>query len=72
MRLVERYERSGYTTLEVELTIHDPKTYTRPWLTTGTIGLRPGTEITEYFCVPTESEEFNNRVLRPSVGAAPR
>ena len=37
----------------------------------GKIGLRPGTEISEYFCVPSESQDFNNRLLRPSVGVAP-
>jgi hypothetical protein len=69
MRLVERYKRTSYVTLEVTLTIHDPKTYTQPWVTRGMIGLRPDTELSEYFCVPSESNDFNNRVLRPSVGA---
>jgi hypothetical protein len=28
---------------------------------TGTIKLVPGTELWEYFCVPSESEAFNQR-----------
>lgn len=72
MRLVERYKRTSHVTLDVTVTIHDPKTYTEPWTTNGKIGLRPGTELMEYFCVPSESQEFNNRILKPSVGATPR
>jgi hypothetical protein len=72
MRLVERYKRTSYVTLDVTVTIEDPKTYTQPWVTHGTIRLRPGTEISEYFCVPSESQEFNDRILKPSVGAKPR
>jgi hypothetical protein len=72
MRLVERYKRTSYVALDVAVTINDPKAYTQPWTTTGTIGLRPGTELMEYFCVPSESEEFNNRILKPSVGASGR
>ena len=72
MRLLERYKRSSYVTLDVTVTIDDPKAYTEPWTTTGTIGLRPGTELMEYFCVPSESQDFNDRILKPSVGAAGR
>jgi len=71
MRMIERYKRASYVSLDVTVTIEDPKTYTQPWVTSGKIGLRPGTEISEYFCVPSESQDFNNRLLRPSVGAAP-
>src|SRR6516225_9716682 len=56
MRLEERYKRTNYTTVDVTVTIIDPKAYTKPWVTHGTIKLRPGTEISEYFCVPSESQ----------------
>ena len=68
MRLEERYKRTSYVSLDVTVTINDPKVYTQPWTTTGKIGLRPGTELMEYFCVPSESQEFNNKVLKPSTG----
>jgi hypothetical protein len=62
MRVVERYKRTAYDTLEASMTVIDPKIFTAPWTTAGKIGLRPGTEIWEYFCVPSESAEYNNRL----------
>ena len=53
MKIVERYRRTAVDTLESELTITDPKVYTAPWTTKGRARLFPGTEIGEYFCVPS-------------------
>lgn len=69
MRVVERYRRTGYGTLDASLTIIDPVIFKKPWTTTGTIQLSPGTEIWEYMCVVSESEAYNNDKLRPQVGA---
>jgi hypothetical protein len=69
LRTVERYKRTSYDTLEASITITDPKVFTRPWTTSGKIQLRPGTEIWEYFCVPSESNEYNNRLTKPAAGA---
>ena len=69
MRLVEHCKRLGYTTLGASLTIVDPKVYTTPWTTTGKATFRPGTELWEYFCVPSESAEFSDRLTRPAAGA---
>ena len=62
MRLVERWKRTAYDTLDVELTIIDPKVYTAPWTTRGKNELRPGTELSEYWCVPTDSEQYNREL----------
>ena len=70
MRTVERYKRTSYGTLEASITIIDPKVFTKPWVTTGTINLSPGTELWEYFCVPSESAEYNGRVLKPAASGA--
>ncbi len=60
MRVVERYTRTSYGNLEADLTIHDPMVYTEPWVTpTANIVLVPGAELWEHFCVPTESDAFN-------------
>jgi len=49
LRLVQRYTRTNYNTLEVQLTIHDPEIYTRPVTTnTLTYELIPNGEITEW------------------------
>ncbi|HYR89784.1 MAG TPA: hypothetical protein VE422_37270, partial [Terriglobia bacterium] len=63
MRILERYRRTSYGTLEAELTITDPKVFTKPWTTKGTVQLLPNAELWEYFCVPSESEEYNKRLI---------
>jgi hypothetical protein len=72
LRTVERYKRVDHNTLDVSLTITDPKIFTAPWVTTGKFLLNPGTEIWEDFCVPTDAEWFNRSVLRPAAGEAPK
>ena len=68
LKTEERYRRVDYNTLEVTLTITDPKTFTEPWVTTGNILRSPDTEIGEYFCVPSDSFAYIDQVLRPAVG----
>ena len=70
MRTVERYRRTAVDTLEMELTIYDSKVYTAPWTSsTGTATLYPGSEIGEYYCVPSDERDFQNLVSRPAAGA---
>jgi len=66
MRVVERWRRVNYATLEVQITISDPKTYTAPWVTPRqTVRLVPGTELWEDFCVPSDYNTFNSEVYLP-------
>jgi len=67
MRIEERYKRLNYGLLQVTLTITDPKVYTKPWATTGTITLLPNTEIAEHFCVPSDSIHFNEENTIPTL-----
>jgi hypothetical protein len=67
MRVEERYKRLNYGSLQVTLTINDPKVYTAPWTTTGTMALFPNTELAENFCVPSDSINFNNENTIPTV-----
>ena len=60
----EIYRRLSYDRLEVTLTVNDPKTYTKPWVSKGTTDLRPGTELSEYYCVPSDSEQYNQELTR--------
>ena len=69
MQVEERYRRTAYDALEVSVTITDPKVYTKPWTSRGEFDLRPGTELWEYFCVPSESASYNQRVTEPAAGA---
>jgi len=69
MKVTERYHRTGYGTLEVQLTIDDPKVYTQPWVTKqATVNLVPGTELWENFCVPSDYSTFNSEIFMPATG----
>jgi len=49
-RVVERVRRPNFGTLEVEITVTDPQTYTRPWTVTSTQRLLPNEELIEFVC----------------------
>jgi len=67
MRVVERYRRTSFGTLDAELTIVDPVVFKKPWVTHAVIELSAGTELGEYMCVPSENEAFNAQKIRPQV-----
>lgn len=51
LHLIERYRRTDKDTLELVLTIDDPKTFTKQWDTKQVFKLTPaGTRLTEYIC----------------------
>ena len=50
LHLIERLHRITYHTLQNDLTIIDPKTFTKPWNTRITFELRPDWEILEHTC----------------------
>jgi hypothetical protein len=58
-RIVERYTRKNYGLLEYSITIIDPKVFTAPWTSTGTVKLSPRAEMGEDFCVPSDAINFN-------------
>lgn len=67
LHTIERYRRRDFGTMEVTLTIDDPKAYTRPW----TVNASParlvvGQDLLEYVC--TE----NNRDVEHLVGSEPK
>lgn len=49
-RLTERFRRLNYGTLEIGITVDDPKTFTRPWSFTLQQRLMPDTELIEFVC----------------------
>ena len=55
-RVMERFRRVNYGTLEIELTIDDPKAYTKPWTIKVTQIIAPDTELLDYICPENEKD----------------
>jgi hypothetical protein len=53
-RMIERYRRENYGTMTVDVTVDDPKAYTRPWSVTLTHRLMPDDDLIEFICNENE------------------
>jgi hypothetical protein len=53
-KMTERFLRVNYGTLEMELTVDDPKAYTKPWTVKVTQRLMPDDELIEFVCQENE------------------
>lgn len=56
LHVIERFRRPRFGQLEIEITIDDPKAYTRPWTVNERPRLLPDTELLEFVCL--ENEKF--------------
>ena len=56
MRIVERYRRRDFGHLDVDITIDDPRMYTKPFTIKVTHLLQADTDILEYFCNENEKD----------------
>jgi hypothetical protein len=50
LHLTERFTRTDLNTLKYEVTVDDPRTYTKPWSGSWTVQWVPDQDIQEYFC----------------------
>jgi len=55
LRLAERFRRVDFGHLEIQITVDDPKTYSRPWTATGRHDLIADSDLIEYVCLENES-----------------
>jgi len=62
LHVLETYRRRDFGHMDVEITIDDPKAYTKPWTVTEPAVLQPDTELIEYIC------EENNKDPQHIVG----
>jgi hypothetical protein len=53
-KMTERLRRPNFGTLEVEITVDDPKAYTRPWTVSIKEGLEIDTELIDEICLENE------------------
>ena len=58
LHLTERFTRSDFNTLRYQVTVDDPRTYTRAWTGGWTIQWVPDEEIQEYFCEENSETTF--------------
>jgi len=57
LHIIERYRRSDFGHLEVQVTIEDPDTFTRPWNQNKNWELAPLEEMLEYVCTENNKPE---------------
>jgi hypothetical protein len=60
-KMTERFRRPNYGSLDVEITVDDPKAYTRPWTVSMNLEIRLDTELIDEFCL--ENEKSSQRML---------
>jgi uncharacterized protein DUF6152 len=58
LRLVERFSRPDLNTLRYEVTVDDPRTYTRPWRSAWTVRWVQDRDILEFFCEENAESSF--------------
>jgi hypothetical protein len=56
MHLTERFRRPDFGHLEIEITIDDPKMYTKPWTVKENPHLLVDTDLIEYVCTENEKD----------------
>jgi glyoxylase-like metal-dependent hydrolase (beta-lactamase superfamily II) len=72
-RLEERYDRADHDTIEVTITLRDPKAYTQPWVSKGIVtgrlvtpGLDSTTEMREDVCIPSAEAKYKEEIREPA------
>ena len=55
-KLTERFRRVNYGTLEIDVTVDDPKAYTKPWTVKVTEFIAVDTELMDYICLENEKD----------------
>ena len=56
LRVTERFHRRDFGHLDIQVTIDDPKTYTKAWTVTEPMQLLPDTDLIEFVCNENEKD----------------
>jgi hypothetical protein len=68
--LVERYTRTSYNTMKVEMTLSDPKVWGgKSWGGFTRILKLQDDHLQEWMCVPEVDSEFNRKIMQPTYGS---
>jgi hypothetical protein len=60
-RITERFRRVSYGRLEIDVTVNDPQTYSRPWTVTLVQDIALDTDLLDYHC--TDNEKSAERLV---------
>jgi len=69
LRTVERYRRRDFGHIDLQVTVDDPKTFTRAWTMTSELLFDADTDLLEYVC--NENEKSRQHFVRPNTSAFP-
>jgi len=61
-KLTERLRRPNYGSLEIEITVEDPKVFTKPWTVRMDQSIELDTDLIDEFCL--ENEKSYDRMIR--------
>jgi hypothetical protein len=64
-KITERIRRPNFGTLELEITIDDPKVYTSPWTVKMIQGIELDTELIDEICLENEKSYQSMQAARP-------
>lgn len=56
LHVTTRFRRKDFGHMNLEVTIDDPKAYTRPWTVSVEVGLLPATQLMEFICLENERD----------------
>ena len=57
-KVTERFRRVNYGNLEIEITVDDPKAYTKPWTVKVNQHVMPDTELIEFICEERDATHY--------------
>jgi hypothetical protein len=75
LRVEEKFHRVDHDTLELTVTINDPKMYTKPWVPLDKLPFKlkpPNFDVREMMCSPSEFAEYNKIIGNPASGKGPQ
>jgi hypothetical protein len=56
LHVTERFHRKDFGHMEIQITIDDPKAYTKPWTVNVEATYQPNTELMEFICLENEKD----------------
>jgi hypothetical protein len=60
-KITERFRRVNYSRLEIDVTVDDPKTYTKPFTVRINQQVMPDADLIEFIC--NENQQFRRRIV---------